>query len=116
HLIMMTSALPGEGKTFTSISLAFSMALERDIHVLLVDADVAKPHISRLFGLEGERGLLDLLRDDSLDVESLILPTSVSRLSILPAGQRTENATELLASDRMRQIAARIGERDSSRV
>lgn len=116
HLIMLTSALPGEGKTFTSINLAFSMALERDIRVLLVDADVAKPHISRLLGLENERGLLDLLRDESLDVESLILPTTTPRLSILPAGQRTENATELLASERMQQIVTQIGEHDPSRI
>src|SRR5690606_17879987 len=89
---------------------------ERDIHVLLIDADFPKPHITKLFGLEKEEGLFDALRDSSLDVESLILPTSVPGLFVLPAGQRTENATELLASNRMQQIVTRLGERDPSRI
>jgi len=116
HLIMMASALPGEGKTFTAINLAFSLALERDLSVLLVDADVAKPHISRLFGLQDERGLLDLLQDRSIAIESLILPTNVPGLSVLPAGQRSENATELLASERMQEIVQDIGRFDASRM
>lgn len=116
HLIMMASAMPGEGKTFTSINLAFSMALEKDISVLLVDADVPKPHISRLFGLEDEPGLLDLLQDPKRDIESLILPTDVPGLSVLPAGQPSEHATELLASDRMHEIVAAIGSHDSRRI
>jgi len=99
--IMMTSALPGEGKTFTSINLALSMALEKDLEVLLVDADVAKPHISRIFGLEQEKGLLDLLADSSIQPESLIVDTDVPGLALLSAGTRTSNATELLASSRM---------------
>src|SRR5690606_4713039 len=86
QLIMMASAMPGEGKTFTSINLALSMALEKDLSVLLVDADVAKPHISRTFGVEQEPGLLDILKDESSRVESVILPTDVPNLCILPAG------------------------------
>ena len=74
HLIMTASALPNEGKTFTSINLALSLALEKDITVLLVDADVAKRHISRIFGVDKEPGLLDALKDDTLDLESLIVP------------------------------------------
>lgn len=99
--IMLTSALPGEGKTFTSINLALSMALEKDLEVLLVDADVAKPHISRIFGLEQEKGLLDLLADSSIQPESLIVDTDVPGLALLSAGTRASNATELLASSRM---------------
>jgi exopolysaccharide/PEP-CTERM locus tyrosine autokinase len=109
HLIMLASALPGEGKTFTSINLALSMSLEKDIDVLLIDADVAKPHITRIFGLEQERGLLDLLADASLHPQSLILPTSIPGLSLLPAGQQVGNATELLASTRMEQVVAQLG-------
>jgi receptor protein-tyrosine kinase len=101
QLIMMASAMPGEGKTFTSINLALSMALEKDVSVLLLDADVAKPHISRIFGVEQEPGLIDVLRDERRNVESVILPTDVPNLSILPAGQRSDTATELLASHRM---------------
>ena len=69
RLIMVTSSLPGDGKTFTSINLAMSMAQEMDLNVLLVDADVAKRHISRLLGVEGERGLLDVLRDETADID-----------------------------------------------
>lgn len=109
HLIMLASALPGEGKTFTSINLALSMALEKDIEVLLVDADVAKPHVSRIFGLQFEEGLLDLLADSAVHPESVILPTSIPGLSILPAGKQVANATELLASARMEQIVTQLG-------
>jgi protein-tyrosine kinase len=116
HLIMLASALAGDGKTFTSLNLALSLALEKDISVLLVDADVAKPHISTALGVERELGLLDALRDEQVDVESLILPTDVPGLSILPAGKPSETATELLASSRMEALVAQIGARDPYRI
>lgn len=116
HLIMVSSALPGDGKTFTSVNLALSLALEKDLTVLLVDADVAKPHVSRLFNIGGERGLLDLLRDEALNVETVILPTDVPRLSILPAGAASDTATELLASARMERILSQISACDSQRI
>ena len=109
HLIMTASALPNEGKTFTSINLALSLALEKDITVLLVDADVSKRHISQIFGVEKEAGLLDALKDDSLDLESLIIPTEMDGLSLLPAGHRTDIANELLSSAHMEQTVARLG-------
>jgi protein-tyrosine kinase len=107
-LIMVASALPGDGKTFTGVNLALSMALEKDRTVLLVDGDLAKPHISRLFGVENEPGLLDVLKDPAKDVESVILPTDIPGLSVLPAGSHSETATELLASDRMAQIVQQL--------
>jgi protein-tyrosine kinase len=116
RLIMMTSALSGDGKTFTSVNLALSLANEKDRTCLLVDGDVAKPHVDNLFGVHDEPGLLDALQDDSLDVEDLILPTDVPGLSILPAGQRREGTTELLASERMHQILQRLEARDPRRV
>jgi protein-tyrosine kinase len=116
HLIMLVSALPGEGKTFTSLNLALSTALERDVNVLLVDADIPKPHVTRIFGLQGERGLLDLLADGDLHPESVILRTSVPGLSLLPAGRRLDNATELLASERMEQVAMQLGANGSKRI
>jgi protein-tyrosine kinase len=115
-VIMVASALPGDGKTFTSTNLAISMALEKDITVLLVDADLAKPHISRTFGVADRPGLLDLLRDGSIDAESLILETNISGLQLLPAGHNTESATELLASNRMEQIVANLVKRDENRI
>jgi protein-tyrosine kinase len=113
RLVMMASALPGDGKTFTSINLAMSLARERDTSVVLVDGDVAKPHISRIFGVQSELGLLDALTDEAVDVESLVLPTDVKHLSILPAGQVRDGATELLASARMKTVTERLLSRHS---
>ena len=108
RLILITSALPGEGKTFTALNLALSIARERDVSVLLVDADLPKGHLSRTFGLRGAPGLLDALADESLDVDSLVAATDVKGLEILPAGNPVEGAAELIASARMAQIAARL--------
>lgn len=116
YLIMLASAMPGEGKTFTAINLALSIATEKDFSVLLVDADVAKPQLSRLFGLEDERGLLDVLRDPQVDVKSVIRRTDVPTLSFLPAGKSSPDATELLASNRMDELAQLLGERDGHRM
>jgi len=116
RVIMITSALPGDGKTFTSVNLALSMALERDISVLLVDCDVVKHHVSDIVGLRDEPGLLDALVDESTDVESLVVQTNVSGLSILPAGKRVEATAEHLSSNRMRQIITNLCARNPRRV
>ena len=112
RLILVSSALPGDGKTFTSINLALSMARERDVSVLLVDADAPRARIGEVLGLRGERGLLDALSDESLDVQSLIVQTDVPGLEILPAGKLVESAPELFASTRMEQIAAALAARN----
>jgi exopolysaccharide/PEP-CTERM locus tyrosine autokinase len=116
RLIMMASALPGDGKTFTSINLALSMARERDVSVVLVDADTPKPHVSRIFGVQDEPGLLDALGDPAADIESFVLPTDVGGLSILPAGKTHDGATELLASARMSAVVARLISRNPRRI
>ena len=116
QLIMTASALPEEGKTFTSFNLALSIALEKDLTVLLVDADVSKRHISRILGLESNAGLLDALKDDTLDLESLVVPTDIQGLSILPAGNRTDIATELLSSTHMENTVSRLGAHDPNRI
>jgi protein-tyrosine kinase len=116
QLILVASALPGDGKTFTSINLALSLAAEKDITVLLVDADVAKPHVSSMFGLANDKGLLDVLRDEHLDIESAVLRTDVKGLEFLPAGRAPESATELLASGRMRTIVDQLIARDPNRI
>jgi protein-tyrosine kinase len=116
HLIMTASALPNEGKTFTSINLALSLAAEKDITVLLVDADVSKRHLSRIFGVEKEPGLLDALQDDKLDLEALIVPTDIPGLHLLPAGNRTNIATELLSSAHMDATVARLGSHSPNRI
>ncbi|HEV2443514.1 MAG TPA: hypothetical protein VGT07_13400 [Steroidobacteraceae bacterium] len=108
RLVLVTSALPGEGKSFTALNLAFSVARERDVSVLLVDADLPKGHLSRTFGLQGAPGLLDALADESIDIDSLIVGTDIRGFEILPAGNPVEGAAELVASARMGQIAARL--------
>lgn len=116
RIIVVTSALPGDGKTFTVINLALSMSLERDISVLLIDADVAKRHVTEIFGLNAKPGLLDVLADERLDVASVILPTSVRGLSILPAGRHVANSTELLSSSRMRKVVSGLCARNPRRM
>jgi exopolysaccharide/PEP-CTERM locus tyrosine autokinase len=117
RVIMITSGLPGDGKTFTSINLALSMALERDISVLLVDCDVARRHVSEIVGLKEESGLLDALVDESVDADSLVVQTNLRGLSILPAGRRrVEATTELLSSNRMRQIIANLCNHNPRRI
>jgi protein-tyrosine kinase len=116
RLIMVASALPGEGKTFTAINLTFSMAMEKDLRVVLVDADVAKPQISKMFGVNAERGLLDAVTNPAVDLERLILPTDVPNLFMLPAGTQSDRATELLASERMVDAMNRLLERDGDRI
>ena len=116
RIIIVTSAVPGDGKTFTSINLAFSMALERDISILLVDSDVAKHHITDIFGLRQRKGLLDALTDESLDPEALVVPTSSRGFSILPAGTHVDGTAELISSNRMRQIATSLCARNPRRI
>jgi len=117
QLIMVASAMPGEGKTFTSLNLALSLALEKDVSVLLIDADAPKPHLDRVLGVEGEPGLLELLRgEEDLDPESFIIPTDVPGLAMLPIGRGTESTTELLASHRMDQIMQQLADNDPMRI
>jgi protein-tyrosine kinase len=116
RIIMVASAIPGDGKTFTSINLALSMALERDISVLLVDSDVAKHHITDIFGLRARKGLLDALTDPSVDPETLVVPTSLRGFSILPVGSRVEGTAELISSNRMRQIVTSLCARNPRRI
>jgi protein-tyrosine kinase len=116
RVIMVTSALPGDGKTFTSINLAMSIALERDMSVLLVDCDVAKRHVSQIVEMEDESGLVDALIDESIEIETLVAATNLRGLSILPAGKRVEGTPELLSSLRMRQIIAALVSRVPRRL
>lgn len=95
--ILVCSAHPNEGKTFCSINLAMSLVNERNVEVVLVDADVAKPEILSTLGVTGAAGLLDAIVQD-VDPETLIIPTSIPGLSVLPAGHQTPNDTELLSS------------------
>lgn len=116
NLIMVTSSLPGEGKSFTTINLAISIAMELDRTVLLVDADVSKPSVLKLLGLSPQRGLMDVLSEGNYDLSEVLLRTNIPKLSILPAGMPHERATEFLASESMNRLLAEISTRYADRV
>ncbi|MEG0821756.1 MAG: XrtA-associated tyrosine autokinase [Burkholderiaceae bacterium] len=116
NLIMITSALPGEGKTFSAINLALSIASEMDRTVLLVDADVQRPAILDRLGLPRAKGLLDLLTDASVGVQDVLLRTNIEKLSILPAGSSQSHATELIASEAMTRLVDELAGRYADRV
>lgn len=116
NLVMVTSALPGEGKTFTSLNLALSMAMEIDSTVLLVDGDVAHPSIPGLLGTPHGPGLLDLLTRDDLDFADALVRTNLDKLSVLPAGSRHRRSTELLASEQMASLLRELASRYEDRI
>lgn len=116
NLVMITSALPGEGKTFTSINLAMSVAMEYDSRVLLVDGDVAHPSMPSILGTPHAPGLLDLLTRDDIDVADALVKTNVERLTLLPAGSRQRRSTELLASEQMASLLRELASRYPDRV
>ncbi len=115
NLIMVTSALVGEGKSYTSVNLAMSIAMELDNTVMLVDADVARPSVLRMLGLPAGPGLLDLL-EGTTDMPSVLLKTNIDKLTILPSGTPHPKATELLASDAMRLLLDDMAQRYSDRI
>jgi protein-tyrosine kinase len=116
NLIMVTSSVPGEGKSFNSINLAMSIAMELDNRVLLVDADVARPSVLNLLGLPPAKGLMDVLLDDNVGLPDVLLRTNVEKLTILPAGMPHKNATELLASGAMRALLVELAHRYPDRI
>jgi receptor protein-tyrosine kinase len=116
NMIMVTSSMAGEGKTFCTINLALSIAMEMDRTVLLVDADVAKPKLLQYLGVRAEKGLLDVLRDDSVGLPDVLLKTNIEKLTILPPGKSYKHATELLASDAMNSLIEDLASRYSDRI
>ncbi len=116
NLIMVTSSLPGEGKSFMAINLAMSIAMELDHTVMLVDADVARPSVMKKLGLPPAPGLLDLLLDSSVNLSDVLLRTNIENLTLLPTGLPHPRATELLASDAMVALLEDMASRYSDRI
>ena len=108
RLILVGSGKPGDGKTYCAINLAISLAAERDVEIVLVDADFAKPDVMATLGAEDSAGLLDILGDPALDPEDCVVRTDVPQLSLLPAGKRSHADTELLASRRTGEVIERL--------
>jgi exopolysaccharide/PEP-CTERM locus tyrosine autokinase len=117
NLVMVTSAIPSEGKSFVSFNLAMSIALEVDSTALLVDADVANPGVMRLSGLPpSSKGLLDLLTDPDIKLSDILLRTNVDKLTLLPAGTSHGRATEMLASETMASLLQEMAARHPDRI
>jgi protein-tyrosine kinase len=116
NLIMVTSALPGEGKSFSAVNLAMSIAMEMDRTVLLVDSDVARPSLPRTLGVAHGPGLLDVLSDKSLDLSHVLRHTNVEKLTFLSSGSMHAHATEMLASDAMTELLNELAARYTDRI
>ena len=117
NLVMVTSAIQGDGKTYTSISLAISIAMEMDKTVLFVDADIVRASAGRILGVpDGRSGLLDVLENKGVAVEDVLLRTNIPKLSIIPTGNIHEHSNELLASDSMEKLMRELSQRYPDRV
>ena len=115
RLIMVTSSRPREGKTFTAVNLALSLASERDFGVLLIDADVHRQSLAEFFGISEAKGWVDLVSGDSTDFADVVLRTNLRNLSLLPAGKSIADVPELLSSKRMATLVAEMAQRYSDR-
>lgn len=116
NLILVTSSVPGEGKTHTAVNLALSIAHERDHTVLLVDCDVARHGASRMLGISDKPGLVDVLEKDNFTLGDAILRTDIPELCLLSAGKQHDFVTELLSSQRMSDLMTEMAERYDDRV
>ncbi|MCP5152374.1 MAG: AAA family ATPase [Ectothiorhodospiraceae bacterium] len=116
NLIMVTSSVPGEGKTFTSLNLAISLTMELDRRVLLVDTDVQRGGVSRVLGLDPGPGLSDYLALLDVDLADFLVRTNIPKLTLLPAGRMYPNLTELFASDDMERLCQEFATRYPDRV
>ncbi len=108
NVILVVSSMAGEGKTFTAVNLALSIASEPDRTALLIDADIPRPSVTRMFGMQGEPGLVDVLLKEELALGDVMVATDIPGLSVLPAGQAVEHAAELLASRRMQSLVQQL--------
>jgi protein-tyrosine kinase len=110
RLIMITSARPGEGKTFTALNLALSFASERDVKALLADVDTQHPGLPKILGCPVDKGIVDVLAGD-LELSEVLHQTNLLNLMILPAGRGGPHVPELLSSRDMGALLAELTER-----
>lgn len=117
NLVMVTSTLPEEGKTFTSMNLALSLAAERDVQILLVDCDLHRPSVGKFFENAKVPGLADLLTTPTLRASEVMRSCeSVPNLNVIFAGKRVDDSPELIASTRMRDLLLEMSERNRDRI
>ncbi len=117
NLVMVTSSLPGEGKTFTATNLAISLAAERGMQVLLIDADVIRPSIGNMFKAVPREGLLDLLTGEASRVADVMCRCAeVPNLAVIFSGRADVHSPELIASARMADFCKDISTRYPDRM
>jgi len=114
--VLVTSALPGEGKSFCAANLALSIAAEKDCDVLLVDFDSAKNTVLSSLGLPNGPGLIDAIADPTLDIRTCVIATDVAGLSVLPGGRTTSHDNEYMASARASQVLDQLTEGNPRRI
>lgn len=114
--ILVSSPHAGEGKTYCATNLAIALAAERDLEVLLVDADVVRPSVTARLGIDAERGLMDALADPAVLPETLVIRTDLDGLFVLPAGTVTARDAELLASARTAALLDRLTQGAPNRI
>ena len=117
NVIMVTSCVSGEGKTFSAINLALSIALEKDREVLLVDSDITNPSCGKRLGFDNdEPGLTELLHNKQRDPEDLIWQSDLPNFRFLPAGVTHNHVTELLSSRNMADLVDGLSRNYPERV
>lgn len=107
RVIMVTSARPGEGKTFVSLNLALAFASERDVKALLVDVDTHHSAVRSMLGIPGTAGIVDVVAGH-LDLAEVLVRTSNPNLLVLPAGRGGPHVPELFSSNRMGALMAEL--------
>lgn len=112
--IMVTSASPGEGKTFVATNLAATIAQNIDEYVLLIDCDLRAPFVDKVFGLNNLPGLSEYL-SQARPLSSLLVKTFLEKLTILPSGSIPPNPSELLSSEQMRRLLSEVKTRYNDR-
>jgi receptor protein-tyrosine kinase len=116
NLLMITSSIPGEGKSFTALNLAACIARQRDHHVLLIDIDSKRDSFCMALGLGDAPGLLDLAANPELEATQVMARTAIENLSVLPIGIERDLGPELFASKQMTKLIQAIGRRYADRL
>ncbi len=116
NIVMVTSSLEGEGKSFTALNLSMSVAYEFNQTVLLIDADIVKKQNSTVLGLKDEPGLIDYLTGKVPNLNDLIVKTNIPNLNLLPAGVDSDRITELFNSKKMNQLVNELSSRYDDRL
>src|ERR1700722_1066368 len=117
NVVMVTSSLPKEGKTFTSVNLAMSLAMERDLRVLLIDCDMLRPGVARFFGKTRGDGLAEFLKGSVPSIDEVTYRCKdLPNLDIVFAGSPDAESPELVSSRRMTELLSSVAASDQDRI